>query len=429
MNQPTGDSSRAQDVDFGSLRGTSALTAELTELMGVVEPAALVNVILQRGFAHRATDVHLDPTVSGIRVRFRIDGALQEIVSVPVGLVPHLVSRIKVLCGMDITEKRLPQDGQITAAQIPGLPRDIRVSSSPTILGERIVLRLMPDGSDFVTLESLGFDSDQLQVVNRLSNSPYGLLLVVGPVGAGKTTTVYSLLSRLNRSDRSVITIEDPVERRIPGTNQIQIDPKTGLHFANALRGALRQDPNTICIGEIRDPETAQIACRAATTGVLVLSSLHANNTASAVDVLRGFGVSSMTIADCLRGVIAQRLIRLVPADSREEAPATPEECEVLGVSSENPPLLMKGIPQEKNLFTGFRGRTAIFETLEIDHDLRTAISEGVPAWEIHERNVARGLTILQESARKLVLSGRTALSEYARLIHDVRTQRHLPSL
>jgi type II secretory ATPase GspE/PulE/Tfp pilus assembly ATPase PilB-like protein len=428
MNQPTGDSSRVPDADSGSLRGTSALTAELTELMGIVEPAALVNVILQRGFAHRATDIHLDPSVTGIRVRFRIDGALQEIVGVPVSLVPLLVSRIKVLCGMDITEKRLPQDGQITAAQIPGLPRDIRVSSSPTILGERVVLRLMPDGTDFVTLESLGFDSDQLQVVNRLSNSPYGLLLVVGPVGAGKTTTVYSLLSRLNRSDRSLITIEDPVERRIPGANQIQVDPKTGLHFANALRGALRQDPNTICIGEIRDAETAQIACRAATTGVLVLSSLHANNTASAVDVLRGFGVSSMTIADCLRGVIAQRLIRLVASDTREEIPATPEECEILGISSENPPLLMKGIPQEKNLFTGFRGRTAIFETLEIDHDLRTAISEGVPAWEIYERNVARGLTTLQESARNLVLSGRTALSEYARLINDVRTQRHRPS-
>jgi type II secretory ATPase GspE/PulE/Tfp pilus assembly ATPase PilB-like protein len=427
MNQPTGDSSKVH-ADSGSLRGTSALTAELTELMGIVEPAALVNVILQRGFAHRATDIHLDPSVSGIRVRFRIDGALQEIVNVPVGLIPLLVSRIKVLCGMDITEKRLPQDGQITAAQIPGLPRDIRVSSSPTILGERVVLRLMPDGTDFATLESLGFDSDQLKVVTRLSNSPYGLLLVVGPVGAGKTTTVYSLLSRLNRSDRSLITIEDPVERRIPGANQIQIEPKTGLHFANALRGALRQDPNTICIGEIRDPETAQIACRAATTGVLVLSSLHANNTASAVDVLRGFGVSSMTIADCLRGVIAQRLIRLVSPDSREETPATPEECEILGISTENPPLLMKGIPQEKNLFTGFRGRTAIFETLEIDHDLRTAISEGLPAWEIYERNVTRGLTTLQESARKLVLSGRTALSEYTRLIHDVRIQRHLPT-
>lgn len=427
MNQSNQDAERKESSDPGISRGTSALTAELTELLGVVEPSAVVNVILQRGYAHRATDIHLDPSLTGVRVRFRIDGALQDIVSIPAPLVPHVVSRIKVLSGMDITDKRLPQDGQISATQLNGLPRDVRVSSSLTVLGERLVLRLMPDSNEFIAPEALGFDARQLQLVNQLTSSPSGLLLVVGPVGAGKTTTVYSLLSRLNRSDRSLITIEDPVERRIPGANQIQIDPKTGLQFANALRGALRQDPNVICIGEIRDPETAQIACRAATTGVIVLSTLHANNAAAAVDVLRNFGVSSMTIAECLRGVIAQRLIRLVSPDAREEYQASPDECRMLGVPDDAPPMLVKGVPAERNLYTGFRGRTAVFETLEVNHELRCAITDGSPAYMIREQAIAAGQTTLQEAARQLVLSGRTALSEYSRLVHDIRAQSGEP--
>lgn len=405
--------------------GNSALTAELTELLGVVEPSSLVNVILQRGFAHRATDIHLDPAEDGTRIRFRIDGALQDIVQVPVAKAPHILSRIKVLAGMDITDRRLPQDGHIAAAQLTGLPRDVRVGSSPTIHGERLVLRLMPDSSEFVAPESLGFTAEQMQDVNSLLGSPYGLLLVVGPVGAGKTTTVYSLLSRLNQADKSIVTIEDPVERRISGANQIQVDPKTGLLFTNALRGVLRQDPNIISIGEIRDAETAQIACRAATTGVLVLSTLHANNTASAIDVLRNFGVSSMTIADCLRGVIAQRLVRTVAADSQEEYTATADECSLLGQPCDTPLQLIRGIPTEQNFYTGFRGRTAVFETMPITSSLRNAINEGLPAYKLREQAIAEGLSTLEASARTLVLEKRTAVTELRRLMHDVAVQTH----
>ena len=403
--------------------GNSALAAELSELLSVVEPSSLVNVILQRGFAHRATDIHLDPAEEGTRIRFRIDGALQDIVLVPAAKALHILSRIKVLGGMDITDRRLPQDGHIAAAQLTGLPRDVRVGSSPTIHGERLVLRLMPDATEFVAPESLGFTSAQMQDVNSLLGSPYGLLLVVGPVGAGKTTTVYSLLSRLNQPDKSIVTIEDPVERRISGANQIQVDPKTGLLFTNALRGVLRQDPNIISIGEIRDAETAQIACRAATTGVLVLSTLHANNTASAIDVLRNFGISSMTIADCLRGVIAQRLVRTVAADSREEYAATPEECSLIGQPFESPPQLIRGIPTEQNFYTGFRGRTAVFETMPITSSLRNAINEGLPAYRLREQAIAEGVITLEASARSLVLEKRTAVSELRRLIHDVAVQ------
>jgi type II secretory ATPase GspE/PulE/Tfp pilus assembly ATPase PilB-like protein len=403
--------------------GNSALAAELSELLSVVEPSSLVNVILQRGFAHRATDIHLDPAEEGTRIRFRIDGALQDIVLVPAAKALHILSRIKVLGGMDITDRRLPQDGHIAAAQLTGLLRDVRVGSSPTIYGERLVLRLMPDANEFVAPESLGFTTEQMQDLNSLLGAPYGLLLVVGPVGAGKTTTVYSLLSRLNQPDRSIVTIEDPVERRIPGANQIQVDPKTGLLFTNALRGVLRQDPNIISIGEIRDAETAQIACRAATTGVLVLSTLHANNTASAIDVLRNFGISSMTIADCLRGVIAQRLVRTVAADSREEYAATPEECRLLGQSCDPPPQLVRGIPTEQNFYTGFRGRTAVFETMPISSSLRNAINEGLPAYRLREQAIAEGLTTLEGSATSLVLEKRTAVSELRRLIHDIAVQ------
>lgn len=399
----------------------SALSAELTELLTVVDAPSVVNVILQRGFSHNATDIHLDPTAGGTRVRFRIDGALQDIVSIPAARALLLMSRIKVIAGMDITDKRLPQDGHISAAQISGLPRDIRVGSSPTVHGERLVLRLMPDSSEFVSPDVLGFSAGQLSVVSQFTSAPYGLLLVVGPVGAGKTTTLYSLLSKLNQPDRSVVTIEDPVERRISGANQIQVDNRTGLLFSNALRGVLRQDPNVISIGEIRDAETAQIACRAATTGVLVLSTLHANNTASAVDVLRNFGVSSMTIADCLRGVIAQRLVRTIPPEWREEYQPVSEECRMLGVPENESPRLVRGVPSELNFFTGFRGRTAVFETMQITPAVRAAINDGLPAYRIREQAISDGMVILENSARRLVFEHKTSTGELARLINEVR--------
>jgi type II secretory ATPase GspE/PulE/Tfp pilus assembly ATPase PilB-like protein len=400
---------------------STALAAELSELIGAVEPTSFVNVLLQRGFSHRGTDLHLDPIAGGLRARFRVDGALQDIVRIPGAYGTHVISRIKVLCGMDITDKRLPQDGQIVASQVTGIPRDVRVSSIPTILGERLVLRLMPPSDQFVTPETLGLSPEQLRTVYRFLAAPYGLLLVVGPVGAGKTTTVYSLLSKLNQPDRSVVTIEDPVERRIPGASQIQVDTKTGLLFATALRGVLRQDPNVISIGEIRDAETAQIACRAATTGVLVISTLHANNTASAIDVLRNFGISAMTIADCLVGVIAQRLVRLVSDDSKELYTAAESECGLLNCSPAEPPQLARGLVTDQNLNTGYFGRTAVIETLEISPTIRNVICNEQPAYVIREIAEKEGMTSLQDSARQLVLAGRTTVSEYSRLVQDVR--------
>ncbi|MCP4509557.1 MAG: Flp pilus assembly complex ATPase component, partial [Fuerstiella sp.] len=298
----------------------------------------------------------------------------------------------------------------------------IRVGSTPTINGERLVLRLMPDAEQLNNLTSLGFYDDQLSSVRTLLDAPYGLLLVVGPVGSGKSTTVHSLLKELNSTEKSVVTIEDPVERRIPGINQIQIDTKSGLTFADALRGTLRQDPNIIAVGEIRDPETAQIACRAATTGVLVLSTLHANNTASAIDVLRGFGISSMSIADCLRGVVAQRLVRKVCDQSREEVEPDNEARRLLHMDEhDHETRIVRGIPTDANFNTGYSGRTAVFESMLVSHDIRSAVSNNMAAYEILQVARDGGMISLEDAARRKVYDRITSVDELRRVMNDTQ--------
>ncbi len=350
----------------------TALAAELTELLSVVDPYSVADVLLKRAFDHRATDVHLDPTPVGVRVRFRVDGQLQDIIPIPAAAGNNLLSRIKVTAGMDISERRVPQDGHISAQQFDGISRDIRVSSLPTIYGERLTLRMMPDSEEFTRLEDLGFFDNQLAVVRSLLRSPYGLLLIVGPVGAGKSTTLFSLLKALNSADRSLVTIEDPVERLLPGANQIQVQGKIGLTFAAALRGVLRQDPDILGIGEIRDAETAAIACQAALTGVLVLSTLHAGSAASALAILRQFGVHSTLLGDGLRGIVSQRLVRRVSVASREEYIPADEAIERLGLQSGQN--VVRGIPVDSNFRTGYSGRIGVFETLLASSAVRDAI-------------------------------------------------------
>ena len=421
-SQDTGSNNSRRSTQ--TLSRNMALVAELEELLSVVEPASVANVLLQRAFAHGATDIHLDPTNLGTRIRFRVDGVLQDILPIPAEKAAMLISRIRVMAGMDITERRLPRDGAIPAEAFPGLPRDIRVGSSLTVKGERLVLRLMPDSNQLCTLAQLGFYDDQFAAARRLLAAPYGLLLVVGPVGSGKSTTVYSMLSELNSPEKSVVTIEDPVERRIAGTNQIQVDNKTGLNFVTALRGTLRQDPDILAIGEIRDAETAQIACRAATSGVLVLSTLHANNTAGAVDVLRGFGISSAAIADCLRGVVSQRLVRKVCEMSRETIVADEDARRLLGVKGAEPVEIVKGIPTDMNFRTGYSGRTAVFEIMELTDVIQDAIHEGEPSYRIRQVAISDGMISLEDSTRRKVLDKVTSITELERVISDTDRSR-----
>ena len=401
-----------------------ALAAELEELLSVVEPASVANILLQRAFDHGATDIHLDPTTLGTRIRFRIDGILQDILPIPAEKAAILMSRIRVMAGMDITDRRLPRDGAIASEKYAGLTRDIRVGSSLTVKGERLVLRLMPDAENLNSLASLGFYDDQYAAVRRLLGAPYGLFLVVGPVGCGKSTTVYSLLSELNSPEKSLVTIEDPVERRIPGANQIQIDNKTGLNFVTALRGTLRQDPNILAIGEIRDAETAEIACRAATSGVLVFSTLHANNTASAVDVLRGFGISPGAIADCLRGVISQRLVRKICESSREDMIADEHARRLLRLDETEPVQISSGIPTDANFHTGYSGRTAVFEVMELTDPLQDAIHRGEPSFRLRQEAIKGGMISLEDSTRRKVLDKVTSIRELERVISDTDRSR-----
>lgn len=398
-----------------------ALAAELQELLDVVAPASVADMLLQRAFSHGATDVHLDPVSGGIRVRFRVDGALRDVLPIAHDKSQVVMSRIKVLAGMDITERRTPQDGHISSRRLDDVRCDIRVGSSPTVHGERLVLRMMPNPEDFVALETLGFYEDQLAVVKQLLQVPYGLILVVGPVGSGKTTTMYSLLRELNQPESSVVTIEDPVERMVPGVNQIQTDPKAGLPFVTALRGVLRQDPNVVCIGEIRDAETAQIAVRAATTGVLVVSTLHANDTASAIDVLRQFDVPAMAIADALRGIVSQRLVRKICPTHREEYEPDDSLRELLQLTADQSVKICRGVKADKNFQSGYSGRTAVFETMTITPELRDAINSGDSAYKIMRTACELGMKKLEDSARRQVLDHVTSIEELRRVLSDLQ--------
>jgi len=395
-----------------------ALQEELRELVDIVGPASLADLLLERAFQLHATDIHLDPTPNGLRIRLRVDGVLHDVLNLPPEMMSNVISRVKLMGGMDITERRLPQDGHISSAVLKN-QRDVRLGSGPTIYGERIVMRLMPDGKTFTQLDELGLDDQQMGAIKNVLRRPYGMILSVGPVGSGKSTTMYSCLEMLNQHERSLITIEDPVERRIEGINQIQIDNKINFNFVEALRGVLRQDPNVIMVGEIRDPETAHIAVRAGLTGVRVLSTLHANDTSSTVDVFREFSVPPMFIADSVNCIISQRLLRKVCSVSRETHHPDVAECAMLGVdpAQANEISLVRGVPAPVNFHTGYAGRTGIFEVMTLDHNLREAILHGKSAGELRQLAINNGMQSLETVAMAKVRARVTTLEEMHRVL------------
>ncbi len=391
-----------------------ALQEELRELVDVVGPGPLVDLLLERAFQLNATDVHLDPNENGLRVRLRVDGMLHDVLELPSRVTGHVISRLKILGGMDITERRMAQDGHISKAVLQH-QRDIRLGGGPTIHGERIVLRLMPDDETFTDLDQLGFESVQLEQIKKMANIPYGVLLAVGPVGSGKSTTMYSCLSLRNKPTESVVTIEDPVERQIAGVNQIQIDPKIDFTFVKALRGVLRQDPDVMMVGEIRDPETAQIGVRAGLTGVTVLSTLHASDSLAAIDVFREFGVPPMFIVDAIKCIVAQRLIRMICRHCREEYTPDQTARAVLGLTEEEvaSATLARGKGCDACFHTGYSGRTGVFEVLSFTSELRNAV---LRQDDLRAITAKSNLLTLDRATRAKVLRGETTVDEMLRL-------------
>jgi type II secretory ATPase GspE/PulE/Tfp pilus assembly ATPase PilB-like protein len=400
-----------------------ALQQELNELVDVVDPGPLVDLLLVRSFDLGATDIHLDPTDDGLRVRLRVDGMLHDIVRIPARVTPNVISRVKLMAGMDITERRYAQDGHISSIASRE-DHDVRVGSGPTIYGERLVMRLMPSEKQFASFADLGLQEGQVEQVKHLISAPYGMVLSVGPVGSGKSTTMYTCLEALNDPSQSIVTIEDPVERRIAGLAQIQTDSRIEFGFVEALRGVLRQDPDVLMIGEIRDPETAHIGVRAAMTGVIVLSTLHANDAANTVEVFHEFGIAPMFIAESVRGIMSQRLLRKVCEHCRTTYHPDRATCQILEVdpSQAESIQLSRGGGCDRCFQTGYHGRTGVFEIMTITGVVRDAILEGQRQNAIREIARGAGMQTLEQAARQKVLAGVTTVEEMHRVLTSFPT-------
>jgi general secretion pathway protein E len=376
----------------------------------------LVNSLLFRAAKERASDIHIEPMERELLVRFRIDGVLQEIIKPPKRYQNSIVSRVKVMGQLNIAEKRLPQDGRIRI-KLAGRDIDIRLSTIPCTFGERIVMRLLDKNTTLLDLQDIGMGVDTMRGMDQVIRRSHGIILVTGPTGSGKTTTLYAALSRINTPDLNILTVEDPVEYQIRGISQMAINPKIGLSFAAGLRSFLRQDPDVIMVGEIRDRETAEIAIQASLTGHLVFSTVHTNDAASAITRLVDMGVEPFLVASSLMAVMAQRLVRRVCHQCREAYQPTAEELKEVGltppdVARAGNPTIYRGKGCEACGGTGYRGRTGIYELLLVDDDIRQLTLKNVDSTSIKRSGVQKGmLTLLDDGARK-VLAGETTLAE-----------------
>ena len=378
----------------------------------------LVKSILEQGVRRRASDIHIEALEFQVRVRFRIDGALVQIMTYDIDFLPAIVARIKIIGGMDISEKRKPQDGRI-GMTVDRREYDVRVSILPTINGEKVVMRLTSKENLTRDKKNLGFSPEELEKFDRILKNPHGIILVTGPTGSGKSTTLYTALSELNTEDVNIITVEDPVEANMEGINQVHVNEKAGLTFASALRSILRQDPDIIMIGEIRDGETAGIAVKAAITGHLVVSTLHTNGTASTVTRLVDMGIESYLIGDALVGVIAQRLVRRLCPECKKLKYATEEEKRILGVNTVGDLPIYEPVGCEACAQTGYHGRIGVYEIMPVTNELRIKIAAGARADEIKEQAVAEGMNTLAVSAAKLCVQGVTSFKEALKIAYE----------
>ncbi len=370
----------------------------------------LINAVLTQAVRDNASDIHIEPYENRLVVRFRIDGVLQEVLQSRRAVAPLVVSRIKVMSKLDIAEKRVPQDGRISL-RIAGRAVDVRVSTIPSGHGERVVLRLLDKQAGRLDLAQLGMSARDEKAMDELIHRPHGIILVTGPTGSGKTTTLYAALQRINDASRNILTVEDPVEYDLDGIGQTQVNGKVDMTFARGLRAILRQDPDVVMVGEIRDLETAEIAVQASLTGHLVLSTLHTNTAVGAVTRLRDMGVEPFLLSSSLIGVIAQRLVRVLDPATSTPHPASEYECQLLGVDPADPPTLFRS----PDVQTGFTGRTGIYELIKIDSDMRTMIHDGAGEHELERQARQRGPSIRDDGIRR-VLAGETTLEEVLRV-------------
>ena len=394
---------------------------DLKKLEGVAEEPVvikLVNLIVMKAVREGASDIHIEPEEDMLKTRFRVDGVLHEVSSPPKHLQSAIISRIKIMANMDIAERRAPQDGRFTL-KMEGREIDIRVSCMPTIYGENIVMRLLDVSSVLLSLTDTGFSKEVLKKYEKLIFHPHGMILVTGPTGCGKTTTLYVSLDKINNVEKNIITIEDPVEYKLSGIRQMQVNPKVDLTFANGLRSMLRQDPDVIMVGEIRDSETAEIAIRSALTGHLVFSTLHTNDAAGALTRMIDMGVEPFLVSSSVIGVLAQRLVRTICKNCKEEYTPTEETLRDIGLVNESKIKFYRGKGCAKCMNTGYKGRIGIFELMIMDENIRKLTIAKAPHDEIRKQAVSSGMITLKQDGIEKVISGLTTVEEMLRATQE----------
>ncbi|MCJ7725678.1 MAG: Flp pilus assembly complex ATPase component TadA [Acidimicrobiia bacterium] len=407
-------------ADLTDLIETDDVEEDISKLEAAVEEAPivkLVNTLVSRAVSERASDIHIEPAERDLRVRFRIDGVLHEVMTTPKSVTGAVVSRLKIMADLDIAERRVPQDGRV-ALKVGGRQIDLRVATLPTIYGEKVVMRILDKDDAILPLEALGFLPETLKRFEESYTKPYGAILVTGPTGSGKTTTLYSTLNIVNSPDRNIITVEDPVEYRLPGIIQVQVNRKAGLLFATALKAILRSDPDVVLIGEVRDTETARIAVEAALTGHLVLTTLHTNDASSSIGRLVDMGVESYLVSSALDSIVAQRLARRICVKCRQPREATPQMVQQMGFDpDEGPMTIYDAVGCKVCSDTGYRGRVCINEILLVSEEIQRMAVERRPSDEIMRIAVEQGMLPLRRDGMEMVRLGMTTLEEVLRVV------------
>lgn len=406
-----------EEFNIGELNNAVEEVENESEDVASAPVVRLVNSIIIQASNQKASDIHVEPFEKEVRIRYRVDGELKEIMNPSKAMHSSIVTRIKIMGKMDIAEKRIPQDGRVEM-NIEGRMLDLRISVLPTIYGEKVVIRLLDRNAIVVSKEQLGFTEYNLDLFDRIIKAPEGIILLTGPTGSGKTTTLYTILKELNSINKNIITLEDPVEYRLAGVNQVQVNAKAGLNFASGLRSILRQDPDIVMVGEIRDAETVEIAVRASITGHLVLSTLHTNDTAATISRLIDMGVENYMVSSSVVGIIAQRLVKRICPRCKEEVAMTDKEMKMLKLDAPIP--LYKGKGCQYCSKTGYSGRIAIHEIMVMDREIRSMIDNQESIDAIKQRAIEKGMKTLNQTCVDLVKSGVTTIDEMVKITYSI---------